>query len=937
MWSRVLKSSYYFICFLLFNYLVSNQLNAQYSPYFQNYSLSEYNAGNQNWGISKGDDGKIYVANNNGLLVFDGLQWRLHEIPNKTTIRSVLAHKERVYIGSYEEFGYWKKNDKGSLVYHSLSHLIDKKEFLNEEFWQIISYKNAIIFRSFWDIYIYENESITQIKPYSTVLSCDVVNDVIYISTLNDGIFILENKTLKPFFSSELMVDTKVVSINDYNGKLLISTSLKGCFVYEDGRIKPWNSQINPIIKEHQLNSFSILKNGNMVFGTIKNGVYITDTSGIIISHVSKENGLMNNTILAHHVTDTDELWLGLDNGIASVNLDSPHTFYNDVTGELGAVYDVILYKGTIYIGSNTGLYYLDASNTLKFIDGSQGQVWELKEINGQLFCGHNNGTYLVENGNITLVSSHTGGWMLKKIPEKNNLYVQGTYSGIVRFEENSDSWDVNHLGEPTIPIRFLVFEDMQSAWIAHAYKGLYKIRFDKNYDTIQEVKNYDLKGLKSNYNVRVYKLKSDIIFKTNNGWQKYEPLLDSIVPYEFMNKSFSKNAYIISEEDSDILAVKNDYFIEFKSFTNPDYKLSLSDKYFKKRLIVGYEKISKIRDSIYALNLNDGFMLINNQLNSEKTNLEPPIVDAFEVDKNLLPLSSSTRIEIPYKNTNLSISVSSPNSRNHFFEYSIFNLNQKVWYPLEREKLELSNLSSGNYKVLFRTSRSSGEVSSTTSFEFTVLPPWYKTYKGIIIFIIAVMLIVFIIYVFHKRKVVKEQEVLMLQFETTQREMLIEKTKENDLKIVELKNEALKNEIKIKSKQLANTAMALIKKNEALLELKNELQQHKVGFKNPFTFKNLIKKVDYSIGHKDEWEIFEYNFNQVHDEFFQELKRQYPQLTSKDLKICAYIKMNLSTKEIAPLLNISTRGVETQRYRLKRKLRLESDKNLVDFLVNFK
>src|SRR5690606_33001199 len=325
--------------------MISHQLVSQYSPYFQNYSLSEYNAGNQNWGISQGENGKIYAANNNGLLVFDGLKWNLHEIPNKTTIRSVLAHKDRIYIGSYEEFGYWKKNEKGTLIYKSLRHLIDKKGFLNEEFWQILSFEDRIIFRSFQNVYVYENDKITQIKPASTVLSCDVVNGILYVSTLKNGVFVLDDKTLKPFAFNEWMVDAKVVSINEYNGKLMISTSLKGCYVYDGERFHPWNSEINAIIKEDQLNTFSLLNNGKMVFGTIQNGVYITNDSGEVLFHVSKENGLMNNTILDQFVTDNDELWLGLDNGIASVNLNSAHTFYNDVSRKLGAVYDVILFK----------------------------------------------------------------------------------------------------------------------------------------------------------------------------------------------------------------------------------------------------------------------------------------------------------------------------------------------------------------------------------------------------------------------------------------------------------------------------------------------------------------------------------------------------------------------------------------------------------------
>ncbi|MCK7590690.1 LuxR C-terminal-related transcriptional regulator [Subsaxibacter sp. CAU 1640] len=931
------KSVPYFIYVLLFSFLMFNQLNAQYSPYFQNYSLSEYNAGNQNWGIAKGNDGKIYVANNNGLLVFDGLKWSLHEIPNKTTIRSVLPLKDRIYIGSYEEFGYWQKNSKGTLVYKSLSHLIDKKEFFNEEFWQIIPYKDAVVFRSFLNVYIYKNNKISQIKPSSTVLSIDVVDDDLFISTLKGGIFILENETPKRFIFNEIMIDAKVVAISDYDGSLMISTSLRGCFIYEDGKFKPWNSEINSIIKEQQLNAFSSLQNGTMVFGTIKNGIYITDTSGNVLFHISKENGLMNNTVLDQFVDNTDELWLGLDNGIASINLDSPHSFYNDVTGKLGAVYDVILFEGTIYIGSNTGLYYIDRDNILRFIEGSQGQVWELKEIEGQLLCGHNNGTYLVQNKEIKLLSAQTGGWVLKKVPEQSNLYMQGAYTGIVKFDYRNGDWEVKHLGGPRMPVRFLVFEDSNTAWAAHAYKGLFKIKFNNSHDSITEIKDYGKKDLTSDYNIRTFKLKSNTIFKTNDGWKKYEPLLDSIVPFKYLNENFSKDSYIISEEENEVLAMKNKEVIELKSLSDPSYHLTLSDRYFKKRLIVGYERVSLIKDSIYALNLNDGFMMINSQRYSEKDNLFKPIIESLELDKKFMDLNGTSSIEVPFKNKNISISISSPNSRNHFFEYSIANLDSSHWYPLEREKLELSNLNSGDYKLLFRTTSSSGISSPTTSFQLTVLPPWYKTIKGFFLFLFLAAISVVIFYTLHKRKIKKEQELLTQQFELEQRELLKEKTKENDRKIVELKNEALKNEIKLKSKQLANTAMALVKKNEALLELKNELIQHKGNFDNPFSYKKILKKVDGSIGQKDEWEVFEYNFNQVHEEFFNGLKKKFPQLTHKDLKICAYIKMNLTTKEIAPLLNISPRGVETQRYRLKRKLDLESDKNLTDYLVNFK
>lgn len=176
----------------------------------------------------------------------------------------------------------------------------------------------------------------------------------------------------------------------------------------------------------------------------------------------------------------------------------------------------------------------------------------------------------------------------------------------------------------------------------------------------------------------------------------------------------------------------------------------------------------------------------------------------------------------------------------------------------------------------------------------------------------------------------------MLVKYEESQKKAIEDKALENEKTIIRLKNDSLRNEVKLKSKQLANTAMAVVKKNEVLLNLKKEILLNRDGFSNLNSFKKIVKQIDYSIEHEDEWEIFEYNFNQVHEEFFHQLTLLYSNLTNKDLKICAYIKMNLLNKEIAPLLNISVRGVETHRYRLKRKLMLKNNENLTNFLHNF-
>ncbi|WP_178983354.1 helix-turn-helix and ligand-binding sensor domain-containing protein [Winogradskyella helgolandensis] len=930
------------LVFLLFLFVFSSDCYSQLTPSIHNYTLAEYKAGNQNWDITRADNGKVYVANNSGLLEYDALVWKFFPLPNKTIIRSVLALDDVVYTGSYEEFGFWKRDDFGTLEYFSLSKMIPDLISPNEEIWEIVSFNGKIIFRSFLNIYIYDFENVIQLRPSSVIISCSVVDENLYVSTLNEGVFLLKGKTLEPFYFNEVLLDTKIISINKYKDKLLLMTSLKGSFFLDKGRLIPTNFEINKQIQRHQLNEFSILDSGDMVFGTIKDGVFLTDNNGKSKFHISKENGLFNNTILGQSIDNTGNLWLGLDNGISNIELNSSNYFFNDISGKLGAVYDIVKYKGVIYIGTNTGLFWLDENEKLQFIEGSQGQVWDLEIIEGDLLCGHNEGTFIVDKNKFTNISTHTGGWTIKKVPERKHTYIQGTYSGLVKFEKISGEWHVKHLGKTTIPSRFLVFENPHTAWVAHATKGVFKFNFDDNFDTITSVKDYHHKGISSNYNIRVYNIRNNISFKSNEGWQKYEPILDSIVPYELLNDLLGKNSYIISDDNTDLFALKSkDGFIKFRSFNTAHDEFFLNDVFLKNRYIVGYENVSKINDSSYALNLDNGFMVINSASITD-ANLYKPDIESISISDSPITLTHINEDQIDFKfKENIAVELSSSKSLNHFFEYNISEADvaedDSLWYKIDGNRVEFSNLIDGDYLISFRTRDNAGNVSEIQSLNVDVYPPWYRDTLGYILYILLAGLTIAVFYSLHNKKIAKEQRLIKIKYQKAQQELLREKTLENEKRIVELKNESLQNEIKLKSKQLANNAMALVKKNETLQDIKKDLMINKEGFNNYYSYKKLVKKLDNSIVLKDEWEVFENNFSQVHDEFFVALKTKHSKLTPKDLKICAYIKMNLSSKEIAPLMNISVRGVETHRYRLKKKLNLENDISIVDYLLNIK
>ncbi len=152
------------------------------------------------------------------------------------------------------------------------------------------------------------------------------------------------------------------------------------------------------------------------------------------------------------------------------------------------------------------------------------------------------------------------------------------------------------------------------------------------------------------------------------------------------------------------------------------------------------------------------------------------------------------------------------------------------------------------------------------------------------------------------------------------------------------MKNEKLQTEKKLRDKELANQAMNIVRKNETLTNIKEELVNLKKSSPDASVTEKIvtiISIINREVGHNKQREVFDKAFDEVHEAFVEKLKTRYPSLTPTELRLCAYLKMNISTKEIAPLMNISVRGVEICRYRIRKKIGIDRDTNLTGFLIN--
>jgi DNA-binding CsgD family transcriptional regulator len=886
-------------------------------PPIQNYSTGDYGAASQNWDVSLDERGILYAANNQGLLSYDGQSWELFPLKSKAIIRSVYAHGDRVYIGSYQEFGYWIRDDKGEMCYTSLVPLIKNYAFKSEEIWEIISFKDAIYFRSFGAIYKYSNNEVEVVKSDMVVNKMLVYQDRLLLSVSREGLFFLnDGNELEPLPNQDFLKGKVVLDMAVKEQDLLIATRQalyefdgKKCTLYRD-------NLLNEKLENDELNTILVESSSNIVFGTIKNGIIQYNPQTREIKSFSRNNGLRNNTILGI-AKYNGKIWLGLDNGIAEINLNSPISYFTDDTGQLGAVYDMAFYKNKWYLASNTGVYVFE-NDELQMVEGGQGHAWNLEIIGGKLFCNHNTGTYEIIDKEFVPVEKRAGSFQILQVPNEKEISLIATYTGISIFSENGE---VIEIPDIDFPIKEVVFEDKYTIWAAHPYLGLYRIGFKKEYKGTDFLQKIDAIQNVGNYNAHVYKIHDQIAILNNERWYKYNVLLDSLEEFKELD-SFS-DFRLITEDLGKFWFVgrkKNDLiFTDFKSD-----KLVISSANLENRLVINNENIIRFNDTIFYASLNDGFAEINinkvRRIQPEELKAKPIIKGIEDLEQRY---SLNTTPEIPYINSRIiSFYVGFPDSKATSLNYELSGPDT-ISGTINNGKVNFQNLVHGSYSLQFFGLNPYDKYSPSASIAFTVLPPWYLSSWMQFFYFLIFLSLILLVYWINRLKLKKHKLLLEQKFE-----------REHQVKLNNLEKERLLDEITLKRKELANTTMIAAKKNEVLMEIQGELNKDKGKFTDQFQLKRIINKINRAVKNDDEWQVFETNFTELHEDFFRMLLKIYPDLSNKDLKLCSYLKMNLSSKEIAPLMGISVRGVEVHRYRLRKKMELGGKENLTSFLI---
>ncbi|MDP2160818.1 MAG: LuxR C-terminal-related transcriptional regulator [Flavobacterium sp.] len=907
---------------LFFFLIFSHNLCAQeLLPFVENFTKSNYNGDNQVWSVTQGSDNAMYFANNHYFLRYNGVKWDKYILPNKTIIRSVFSDGNRIYSGSYTEFGFWVRKN-GEMIYESLSK--GKNLFNgysnNEEIWKIVKFQDKIYFQSFNELFVYDGQNIEKIRIPFQISYCFVIDEKFYVATVKEGIFEYNNKTFEKVEQWKLLENNVVHAIDKNQNQLYFFTQKNGVYLQKNNQLIPWNTPLNEVLKKEIIITAKFINDKKLVIGTAFRGLYLVDINDNSYKNISRNNSLKNNSVLSIGFDKENDLWLGLDNGISHVEINSPFSIFSDNTGVLGSVYSVSFTNEGYLLGSNHGVFKYENKN-LEVIPNSQGQVWDIQKIDNQFVIGHNDGTFLYNGKELVKQNQVSGGWKILKSQFDNKIY-QANYSGIVMYDIITDFKKYQIIQNLTKPIKNIAQVKPLEIWAVDNYRSLYRIKFNPDFK-LDKIENITQKNkIENDFEVKLFQFKSEMLFFIDNTWYRFNSLTDKLEKNALFNANFASVSEIVPIDDDNFIVLKDKFLYVIHQIGEKFIWELIPEKYYEGKIINQDTKVFKEDDKL-IMNLDDGFFTFK-------------LKNAVIINQNVVIEAFSQGVSVPNGTTvkhNTSVEI---NVISEYFGYNraglFFQLNSsKEYIPIQSGNFVLNNLSSGDQNVeIFQYD---GErFNLVSNFNFFVAEPWYLSVWMFLGYILVISILFFLYYRWNK---IRYQEKLKLKEEELkhQKEILqIELEAENKLKLQEYEKHILEIQVQTKASEVAGKSLSIAKQSEMIetikkiLETESDLTQLK---------SKINKSIKVNAINRKEWENFEKNILQSHEDFVHRLTTKYPSLTSKDIKLCIYLKMNLSSKEIAPLMNISYRGVELHRYRLRKKLELHSDDNLSNFMIN--
>lgn len=925
-----------------------------------NYHRHTYNAGSQNWMVDQLANGWIYFANNKGLLEYDGVYWNLYPMPHTAKMRSLKIGKDNcIYVGAQREFGYFTPNNMDGMKYHSLSEKLNSKTVSN--IWNIHIIDNKVYYQGDRYFFCYDKGKISSIDC-NGITSSGIVNNKIYFTNFL-GLFTIQGNRIVAVKHSEFLSRCNVVAYLSYEGKLLLVTQENGIYLYDGKQFNKILPFLETYLHTHHLSCAKIHKN-TLAIGTLDEGLLLVNLATLQVEKIDIENGLQNKSILSMKFDQANNLWLGLDNGIDYVSLETHTFFLKSKLTSIGAGYCSLYFDGKLYLGTNQGIFSTNVPTSINTpiqfnnIQGLSGLTHCFYSHDNKLFIGGRQFFAMID-GNLIKKYNKRGVWHVQAISRDADIMLTGTYWGLEVIKKVNNNWIFcNKIDGMNISAKTMFVEpESNNVWLGNKSDGLWRVTLNANFTKILHKKCFNNSLLPKGENVYVTQIGKHIIIASRKGLFRYnadndkiehdkqlEEMLDGHCAYSYLKQDGNKRLWYVANGILKYIDYHDGLY--FKNSLKDNYKNKIS--YWGDSMIEDFEDISFLNDHQRVIGTEDGFVLIDISKKQKShaplnlfirkiylTNGKDSVAYGESFNRHKKPLI------IKYKDNSIRIEYGCNNydhTKTITYSYKLDRVDRKWSEFTSATTKEYTDLPEGSYTFSVKIRPDFGGKDIQTSMTFEILPPWYRSWWAYTIYII---LISYSFYnICHHIKKSRERLIKMKDAEMKHQKSVLEHDIDQKKKqITELEEEKLRNELNYKSDELVKTTLNVVRKNEVLQKIKKDAESlsRTINDGNLVNVRRgmlrLINQIETNIEHDSDLDNFQSSFDAVHNDFLRKLGETYPQLTHKDKMLCAYIKMNLMSKEIAPLLNISVRGVEISRYRLRKKLGMDEKDNLAEFL----
>jgi serine phosphatase RsbU (regulator of sigma subunit)/ligand-binding sensor domain-containing protein len=839
-----MKDLFFTILFLI-SISLSGQVNSLGIPFIKNYTTKDYNAYSQNWTAIQDQNGIMYFGNNNGLLQYDGTEWKIIKINRDAIIKTLaIDNSGTIYVGADNEFGFIQTDNKGKLEYVSLSDSLNDKESVFTSITNIHIEKNKVLFCDFKKLFTSSNNVLEITKLPKGGFFIHKLNHSYFMGDYYKGLMIKRNEEFHEIENGQAFIEKDIMTVLPHsNFKILIGTQRNGLYTYDTITKKTEHLTKNHYKKLHQLITDGMLykgirNNNRFYFITLYNGTIVTDSALKVIEIYSDKEGIQDQITLGGFQSNSNSylsnLWLTLNNGITKIENKSPFKHYERNYGIENEVTDIIEFNNQIYLTSSNGVLYLNQNkyDTPKFqyINKTKDELfWNFAISNQNLFASslyvhridktHN--TINTDNQTINIKSSQTN---------PNILFV-GKQKGLSIFKNQGGDLIL----QSKIPnlqdyIENITEDHLGNLWLTTNNYDLINVTFSEKDTVINRFENDTLLGEYDN--LFTFKIGNEVYVSTSRELykldsSKYKLKIEQDLPSNVHEALTSLSHFKIDHKGNFWIVKLNGNKNQILQIVNNAGKYEIVSTPFKRikdKIILSIYPDSK---GIVWIGTPDGLFTYNTNVEVDYTTPYKTLIRKITTKNDSIlsygidPTSERAKeiIELPYELNTVKFHYAAP-----FFveeketKYMTWlEGSEEHWSnPSKVTFKEYTNLREGTYTFHVKAINIYDIESETASFTIRIQAPWYRTFAAYALYFVLFIIIVYIIVKLNVRRLEKDKE--RLEGIVEERTAEIKKQKEDIEAIAEYLKVA-NNEIKEQNDQLGKQKREIEEKNRHITD----------------------------------------------------------------------------------------------------------------------